>query len=107
MLYSCPLLLCCRYLGSNPTATEVMTPLNAQSRIAYVFLFLSLGSSAVIFPLLNYRSDSRNFYSYYLYSLYALFLLFSCLVEANIISQDSVCEWGGQVEACKAAAGAG
>jgi sodium/potassium/calcium exchanger 6 len=91
------------YLGSNPTATEVMTPLNAQARIAYIFLFLSLGSSAIIFPLLEYRSDSRNIYSYFLFSLYGLFLLFSCLVEANVISKDSVCEWGGEVEACKTA----
>ena len=43
----------------------------------------------------NFKSDRRNLFSYWLFALYGTFMLISCLVEANIIKQSSICRWGG------------
>lgn len=76
------------------------SPLNAQDRVAYVFLLTSLLSSAAAFPALGFFDPAktnarlRKLYPTYLFALYALFALVSCLVEANVIPQARICAVG-------------
>jgi sodium/potassium/calcium exchanger 6 len=93
------------YTSTNGKA--LLSPLNAQDRVAYVFLFISLLSSLTVFPLLGFRSDKRNFFSWYLFAVYGAFMLVSCLIEANVISKASICNWGGSYDICMATSVAG
>jgi sodium/potassium/calcium exchanger 6 len=79
---------------------DLPSPLNAQDRVAYIFLFASLAGSALFFPLNGYTSDRRNIYTFVLFFLYGLFMLVSCLVEADVISKSSICKWGGDYKMC-------
>ena len=66
-------------------------PLNAQDRVAYVFLLTSLLSSAACFPALGFfdpaRTSSRlrRAYPAYLFGLYALFMIFLFCAEAGAL----------------------
>ena len=74
------------------------TPLNAQDRVAYGFLALSLLSSAVAFPALGFFGNAKNkrreAYPLYLFGLYGAFMITSCLVEADIVPQRLICAIG-------------
>ena len=74
------------------------SPLNAQDRVAYIFLVTSLLSSAACFPSFGFfrhtKTKYRELYPYYLFALYALFALVSCLVEADVIPQSQICAVG-------------
>jgi hypothetical protein len=50
----------------------------------------------ILFPMCNYKSDKRNLFTFWLFFVYGMFMLISCLVETNIISQQSICDWGGR-----------
>ena len=80
------------------------SPLNAQDRVAYLFLFASLFSSLLAFPLLGFfepkKTRRRELYPFYLFALYALFALVSCLVEADVIPQARICALGLHEAAC-------
>ena len=74
------------------------SPLNAQDRVAYVFLAASLASSAVAFPLLGFfapkKTPKREAYPLYLFGLYGLFMVASCVVEASRGVQKTICAAG-------------
>lgn len=74
------------------------SPLNAQDRVAYVFLAASLASSAVAFPALGFfaskKTPKREAYPLYLFGLYGLFMVASCVVEASRGVQKTICAVG-------------
>ena len=71
----------------------IVSPIPAQCRVGYFFLFLALLSSVVAFPLHDYCLP--RWYAYYLFTLYFAFIVISCLVEAFPSWQSALCSFGG------------
>ena len=71
----------------------IVSPIPAQCRVGYFFLFLALLSSVVAFPLHDYCLP--RWYAYYLFTLYFAFIVVSCLVEAFPEWQSALCSFGG------------
>jgi sodium/potassium/calcium exchanger 6 len=77
-------------LGISLTVTtisdgDLTAHLNAQCRLAYIFLWVSLLSSLATFTYTGFTAPGK-FYAFYLFGLYSLFLLMSCLHEAEVIT---------------------
>ena len=70
--------------GAAPIVASPGKPLISQNcRIAYLFLYIAIGSHLIAFPLNGYTASRR--YAIFLFALYAVFLFFALLAEGGML----------------------
>ena len=74
-----PLTLRMLKTGGAPVASLI----SQNCRIAYLFLYIAIGSHLVVFPFNGYTASRR--YAIFLFALYAVFLLFALLAEGGML----------------------